>query len=354
MKLIRSHHRLASAAVAMFAVLLPSQSTCLAQGEVSTGWYSYDRIDLAAIALALEIPGLRDGIEPQPSDGLAKIVRLRPKMLLTLDDGIGWSMQLKGQRKPSVINLERYPLKPDDVAAMEAILESSYVAKWVACMSAAWEGRATEQCIRGLLDEAAKRIHERGREEMLADLGARMVALAPQNNEWSEMLYQKEIPGEVRLALEAFEMFETAKLQAALAYLSDRPNEAPFTFANAAVRIDDRVDVFWNDFAGPGEDGDGAVKGPSRRPFTTWKVDDSGEVVAIRDNDRWEEGNVFSLWLSEDRQAIIVGELLDKAIREIRETRGVEDLVRVSEKWDFHVFLSRSGSSNIGVVKGSE
>ena len=65
----------------------------MAQSTPAPEFVQFDSLDLAALAVGLEIDQWRTAVNPPPSDALQRIVAMRPAILMTPDSGQRWLLR---------------------------------------------------------------------------------------------------------------------------------------------------------------------------------------------------------------------------------------------------------------------
>src|SRR5262249_36943371 len=140
-------------------------------------------------------------------------------------------------------------LGPGDLTAAVSLLRLGYIAEWVRCMRMAWVGEANADCLKGLSDRLSQEKPE-SRETLLADLGTRLLTLAPQNRAWDALVRGGGMTRTLGEAIASYQKLEGLKVKTAVALARKQPP------GNSAIRVaratekapNDMFKIAWQDF----------------------------------------------------------------------------------------------------------
>jgi hypothetical protein len=322
----------------LISILLPGAKVW-SQAAPAPRFHEFDTVEISALALALEINAVTNEVTPAPSTALTDIVLLRPESLLTPDGGKSWVMLVPGKKGMFEVDRTKYDLGPPDLETAAKLLAKEYVAAWITCMREAGVGKGSRNSILQLARRIGRQPPE-VQEIMRANLGARLLALVDQNREWRDLMYGEATPKPIVQALTAYRRIEMTKIQAINAYpRSESFRDIPF------VEAFDGAQVTWQDF------GSHVTSGRRHRwgKIIRWSLGDDENVQQVRS---LKEADICTLPLSSDHHVILRGEFADEDIRGLEEAQSLLELIRKAETESIQVFLSRPGSSCVGVRAG--
>lgn len=337
------------------SVIAVGMASGVAWGQVAApGPRQFDLVEVAGLALALEVPGWRNEISPPPSEAFVRVVQTRPDSLWTVDGGVTWWERCAGGGQLQAIDVAKYALVPADLQAADQLLAKPYIREWVACMRALWVGKGDAECAVRLSEQAAANTNREQAQVLFANLGARLLALAPQNRELSAMIYSKARPPAIGTALAAYRQLEAEKITAAHVF-NPQSDSTPGTisFLPAGVLKVSGAAFDWEDFASlAGAEWDSDAK-RGKLDLTFWDLKEDGRARQIRSSKQFSEADMSALIVSPDYHLVFRGRFTPSQIEGITRAKTLTAVLQVSSEANVDTFLSRPGSPTMGLLNQS-
>lgn len=314
----------------------------------------FDLVEVTGLALALEVPGWSDEITPPPSKAFVRLVQTRPVSLLTADRGVSWWERRPGGGKLQAVDDTKYDLRPTDLQAADQLLAKPYIREWVACMRALWVGKGDARCAVKLSELAAANTNREQAKVMLANLGARLLALEPQNRELSAMMYNKDRPETIGTALAAYRHLEAEKIAAAYAF-DPQSHSTPgrISFLPAGVLAASGPTIDWEDFNLLADRECDSDSRECKLDLTFWDLTKDGEARQIRNSKKFSDAKMSALIVSPDYHLVFRGRFTASQLEGITSAQTLKAMLELSNKANVDTFLSRPGSPTMGMLKGN-
>src|SRR5262249_27401475 len=195
--------------------------------------------------------------------------------------------------------------------------------------------------------KANREPNKKARSILLAGLGKRLNTLARRNPAWGDQIFAKNTPEALAAALQAYRELESSKILAVNAYAASGhpPGNSIITFSKAFSDQGGTDALLWNDFATM------AHIEKANRPVRAWEAGTGSDVRQVFDPEHARTANVITYALSPDQQLLLRGTINDAAISEIKNAKNWNEINGIAQKYDLSVFLSRTGSKDVGVCR---
>ncbi|MDB6025612.1 MAG: hypothetical protein JWM68_1835 [Verrucomicrobiales bacterium] len=328
---------------------------------------TFNRNEVVALSLGSDLfrARLTNSADLEP---LEAIVHSGPTSLTVSDSGGTWKSTFDkwtSDRIPADDRLKQ--LQAKDLTIATNILKDDVMKQWLNFVQPGKKSQSAVRTAEELVsfvsqkDEATQRV-------MLPAIGAKIVALAKEDNECQSVVYSLLRPPAIARAITAHQFLEEQKIQAAASFLIKRTNANSNVLFETVTRDNSKI-VLWKDFL-PFKFGAG-----SEWPKTyAWTVEKdralSARLVGAGNEEPLGKVNesaqgqinrrgstdlsMLCIWLSKGHHIIVVGGLTVEQVRKIGKAETFSELMGWIKKWsDQHtlgVFLSRPGSSVLGVV----
>jgi hypothetical protein len=307
----------------------------------------FDFVEIGALNLAFEVKQWINEITPQPSEALQNLVESHPISIIAKQGGTQWYIRPADGRSPVPIDAAKFPVQPADLKSAEGFLNIAYLVKWISCIRSAVDGSASEASLNELrkLAEAEK---EPTRTILLANLGARVIALSPRNPEWLAVsrLNSDAVSG----AFSAYRKLENEKALAAVQFRNGNQSLGESGPTNIVSISEAFSDVDWSYF-------ESAVAQPQKHTgaltnrIVTWNFNKEGKLVSNNDQTEPIVNAVGATYvLTPDQHIILIGDVNNEKVEAIQGARSLADLLSTSKRYDLKAFFSTPGSSILMAV----